>query len=134
MIDINKKYRTKSGREVRIYSIDNEGGFPVHGAIRQSSHNNVWAVSAWTSIGTYWEDSGHADDLVEVKPKVAYLKPMFVILSECDSYSFENTGVVLRRDYGVNFIGFNELSLFSKETSTPEKYPDWFIEWREEDD
>lgn len=132
MIDINKKYRTVDGKEVRIYTVDGGGKYPIHGAILKNK--GWWSVVSWTKEGKYIQKCTNSYDLVEVKPKVAYLKPMFVILSECDSYSFENTGVVLRRDYGVNFIGFNELSLFGKETSTPEKYPDWFIEWREEDD
>ena len=132
MIDINKKYRTAKGEEVRIYAVDAGGKYSIHGAIL--NNKGWWSVVSWTKEGKYIQKCTNSYDLVEVKPKVAYLKPMFVILSECDSYSFENTGVVLRRDYGVNFIGFNELSLFGKETSTPENYPKWFIEWREEDD
>ena len=34
MIDINKKYRTRNGREVRIYATDGWSASPVHGAIK----------------------------------------------------------------------------------------------------
>ena len=33
MIDMKKKYRTKDGREVRIYATDGVGHYPVHGAV-----------------------------------------------------------------------------------------------------
>jgi hypothetical protein len=34
MIDINKKYRTRDGREVRIYATDGDGDPLTHGAIK----------------------------------------------------------------------------------------------------
>lgn len=33
MIDKNKKYRTRDGKEVRIYCTDGRGLYPIHGAI-----------------------------------------------------------------------------------------------------
>lgn len=43
MIDINKKYRTRDGHEIRIYAMD--GGLaPVHGAIKVSGG---WLQHSW---------------------------------------------------------------------------------------
>jgi len=33
MIDIDKKYTTRAGKEVRIYKIDSDGEYPVDGAV-----------------------------------------------------------------------------------------------------
>jgi len=64
MIDLNKKYRTKNGREVRIYAIDGTETTSVHGAIKGE---NGWFITTWRSDGI----SGFPDyDLVEVKPRI----------------------------------------------------------------
>jgi predicted DNA-binding protein with PD1-like motif len=43
-IDINKKYRTRDGHEVRIYATDGMGLYPVHGAISVSQeHRDSWS-------------------------------------------------------------------------------------------
>ena len=63
MIDINKKYRTRDGREVRIYATDGDKGEEIHGAFKNV--NGKW----WASI---WEDNGknaykrREADLIEV--------------------------------------------------------------------
>lgn len=64
MIDINKQYRTRDGREVRIYATDGEGN-TIHGAILTVAG---WAVRAWRSDGrrTFHDD---AEDLIEVRPR-----------------------------------------------------------------
>jgi hypothetical protein len=68
MIDLNKKYRTKDGREVRIYATDGgERGAihgeigTIHGAIKKE---NGWFFAIWPSNGiSHFSDY----DLVEVK-------------------------------------------------------------------
>jgi hypothetical protein len=70
MIDRNKQYKTRDGREVRIYATDGGGSYPTHGAIK---HGEGW-VSAW------WGSSGYVvspcrempDDLIEVKPRMKF--------------------------------------------------------------
>lgn len=37
MISMDKKYKTRCGREVRIYALDGCGHFPVQGAILTES-------------------------------------------------------------------------------------------------
>ena len=64
MIDLNKKYRTKDGCEVRIYAIDGTETTSVHGAIKGE---NGWFVTTWRADGI----SSFPDyDLVEVKPRI----------------------------------------------------------------
>jgi hypothetical protein len=65
-IDINKKYRTKSGEDVQIYAIHEDGPFPVHGAIKKAYG---WEMVTWTKSGSQFDPE---EDLVEfeVKPRI----------------------------------------------------------------
>lgn len=70
MIDPSKTYRTRNGREVRIYATDGGGSNPVHGAIKDGEK---WFVSAWYPNGSWFEAVGnepHDNDLIEVKPRI----------------------------------------------------------------
>ena len=65
MIDINKQYRTRDGREVRIYATDGgQCGTLIHGAVFD---NAFWGSLVWDSDGsTYsWREDGL--DLIEVR-------------------------------------------------------------------
>ena len=67
MIDPKKTYRTRDGREVRIYAVDGLNGCRVHGAIRHPEYG--WEHRAWFTDGrmySYPSDS----DLIEVKPRI----------------------------------------------------------------
>lgn len=70
MIDKNKQYRTRDGREVRIYAIDGAQPYTVHGAVKRS--DGKWHVSAWSPNGNYKLNSSTYDDmdLIEVKPRI----------------------------------------------------------------
>tara|TARA_R110000868_G_scaffold308344_1_gene569848 strand:+ start:690 stop:1034 length:345 start_codon:yes stop_codon:yes gene_type:complete len=68
MIDINKKYRTRDGREVRIYAVNGGGGCPVHGTI--FSKELGWMLATWSVDGCALNDINHPSDLVEVKPRI----------------------------------------------------------------
>ena len=68
MIDINKKYRTRDGREVRIYALDGGGALPVQGACRDDE-TGVWCLSRWTENGRI-SPSDFPSDLIEVKPRI----------------------------------------------------------------
>jgi len=68
MIDINKKYRTRDGREVRIYATDKGCGVAsVHGAIKCQS--NVWHVYSWSEDGISIFGQITDKDLIEVRPR-----------------------------------------------------------------
>lgn len=67
MIDPAKTYRTRDGREVRIYAVDGKPGTPnqVHGAILDDGE---WFVKAWFADGMYSVSPGDLD-LIECKKK-----------------------------------------------------------------
>jgi len=66
MIDINKKYRTRDGREVRIYAVNGGGHWPIHGSIKDDLHP-FWVQTSWDENGKYHYPEG---DLVEAKPRI----------------------------------------------------------------
>ena len=66
MIDINKKYRTRDGREVRIYATDGDKGEEIHGAFKNL--NGKWCSSIWEYNGKNAYKCSEAD-LIEVRPR-----------------------------------------------------------------
>jgi len=63
MIDMSKTYRTRDGKDVRIYATDGGGILPVHGAIKR---DGIWMEDCWSCSGDYHptkENTGR--DLVE---------------------------------------------------------------------
>ena len=68
MIDINKKYRTRDGREVRIYATDGRGGTAIHGAIKTCS--GYWQQASWWNCGQSLTSLQSNDDLFEEKPRI----------------------------------------------------------------
>jgi hypothetical protein len=73
MIDKNKQYRTRDGREVRIYATDGFGIWAVHGAILT---DDGWWAMCWAEDGkficggVYDGSPSSASDLIEVKPRI----------------------------------------------------------------
>jgi len=68
MIDKDKQYETRDGREVRIYATDGGGEYPVHGAIKRSDR---WVSASWGSQGHVVKSCREdPDDLIEVKPRI----------------------------------------------------------------
>ena len=65
-IDINKKYRTLSGQEVRIYSVDGRMPYIVHGAIEWE---HGWSVACWDDDGNYYGATPNLK-LVEAKLRI----------------------------------------------------------------
>lgn len=69
MIDRNKTYRTRDGREVRIYATDAGGSYPVHGAYQ--TNDGMWKTCSWTSNGVYANQLMRSGfDLIEHKPRI----------------------------------------------------------------
>lgn len=69
MIDKSKQYRTRDGREVRIYATDGEDRYPIHGAVR--TKNGDWSLMFWTSTGRACNSAiDSIFDLIEVKPRI----------------------------------------------------------------
>ena len=82
MIDIKKQYRTRDGREVRIYATDGSGRNPVHGSIKEE---DGWIYNVWPKSGRYSEDDDeeHRIDLVEIKPRIKQLVWINVYPDNC---------------------------------------------------
>ena len=67
MIDKSKTYRTRDGREVRIYATDGQKLCPIHGALKD---NDEWNSYSWRSNGKVLSiNQEHAADLIEVRPR-----------------------------------------------------------------
>jgi len=68
MIDVNKKYRTRNGLEVRIYATDGYGPYFVHGAVLTEEG---WFPRCWTEQGelSHARLAHSAHDLIEVRPR-----------------------------------------------------------------
>ncbi len=64
MIELGKQYKTRDGREVRIYAVDGGGHKPIHGAIREG---DGWFAASWLQGGV---GALHINSLVEVKPRI----------------------------------------------------------------
>lgn len=64
MIDKEKQYRTRDGREVRIYATDGDTEMPIHGAIKTER--------GWEHYG--WGRNGggilYQSDLIEIRPRI----------------------------------------------------------------
>ena len=69
MIDKNKQYKTRDGREVRIYATDGCNGFRVHGAVYCKAAG--WEHRAWfADDGRHHSCTESPLDLIEVKPRI----------------------------------------------------------------
>ena len=67
MIDPKKLYRTRDGREVRIYAVDGVGAAPIHGAIFTPEG---WEGCSWMQNGRWMRAKECSKDLIEVKPRI----------------------------------------------------------------
>ena len=66
MIDKSKTYRTRDGREVRIYATDTGAKQPIHGAFKDPS--GAWIQHSWNHSGEDWYTFPNCD-LFEVRPR-----------------------------------------------------------------
>jgi len=70
MISMDKEYKTRDGREVRIYATDGKDDYPVHGAILISKDIG-WKPHHWRLGGGYnYLGKDHEFDLIEVRPRL----------------------------------------------------------------
>lgn len=83
MISKDKQYRTRDGREVRIYATDGTKNFEVHGAVK---NDEGWHVISWgLDNGKFDRHSTeeHKYDLIEVKPRIKRSHWMNIYPSLC---------------------------------------------------
>lgn len=64
---MDKQYRTRDGREVRIYAVDGGGYKEVHGAYRDAIG---WVLAYWYDDGKSVRTVDGPYDLIEVKPRI----------------------------------------------------------------
>jgi hypothetical protein len=82
MISKDKTYRTRDGREVRIYATDGGGKYPVHGSVKT---DDGWRSRTWDSngqVGPFKNDG----DLIEVKPRIKRTVWINVYEDDCDAF------------------------------------------------
>jgi hypothetical protein len=68
IISKDKRYRTRSGSEARIYATDAGGLYSVHGAWKSSSVE--WISCSWTREGAEDEKWNCDSDLIEARPRI----------------------------------------------------------------
>ena len=67
MIDKDRTYHTRDGREVRIYAVDGTDDQSIHGAVKDG---NGWTIVAWYSDGVHARSNRNGPiDLIEVRPR-----------------------------------------------------------------
>ena len=71
MISMDKKYRTRDGRKVRIYALDGGEDDTIHGAIFvRGRESERWISWTWNEDGRRVDFCDNNSDLFEVKPRV----------------------------------------------------------------
>lgn len=55
LFEKDKLYITRQGDKVRIYSIEENGDHPIHGAYK--SNDGFWLSRSWTIDGWFFSDS-----------------------------------------------------------------------------
>lgn len=78
-VDINKKYKTRDGRDVVIYRTDAKGSYPVHGCLTYDCSDD--SIFSWNSFGCARLDGSESHyDLIEVQSEPP--QPNFKELSD----------------------------------------------------
>jgi len=71
-IEMGKQYRTRDGKEVRIYATEGGSGkCPIHGAVKVDE--DQWMIMAWAHNGKMRGSVPDVDavwDLIEIKPRI----------------------------------------------------------------
>lgn len=68
LFEAGKEYKTRDGRRARVYAVDGEEPYPIHGAYQYSG--NGWQCRAWTREGHGTELSCPTDaDLMPPEPE-----------------------------------------------------------------
>ena len=69
MISMDKEYRTRDGREVRVLCVDKRGsGYPVVALLK--SPNGRETIDTFSSCGMRIKTAELGSDLIEVKPRI----------------------------------------------------------------
>lgn len=100
MIELGKQYKTRDGREVRIYAVDGGGHRPIHGAIREGQE---WVAYTWLHDGV----AGlHCNTLIEAKPRIK----REVWLNVYRESDVEFYGVCSKKEDADNYAGDSRIA------------------------
>lgn len=103
MIDIYRKYKTRDGREVRIYATDHDStcGHMVSGAFFL---DGGWWSASWTAEGFYGSSSYESpNDLIEVKSRIRRTVWLDVYpKGTCIAGEYDFTGRIARIKVEIN--------------------------------
>lgn len=69
MIDLAKKYRTRDGREAKVFMVDAGTSHPVIAAYRDSDAGIWWSLH-FTAEGRVSQSRTDPRDLIEVRPRI----------------------------------------------------------------
>jgi len=61
-LEVGKTYKTRNGRQVRIYAVDGSNGQPVHGAMLEES--GQWSSHTWQLQGQFLEGETSILDVI----------------------------------------------------------------------
>lgn len=106
-ISMDKTYKTKDGRKVRIYAVDGYEGGEVHGAVYNKGDG--WAALTWDMYGYHVAE---LVCLVEVKT-AKYYKDMETLLQEFN-YQFLDEGNTLQLTVSPSQTLFLSREMFPK--------------------
>jgi hypothetical protein len=104
-ISKDKQYKTRDGREVRIYATDGGGAYPIHGAIKRPEG---WVGATWGSTGYVFSPGrGMLEDLIEVKPRMKFERWVVVFpTGACHTHLAKPDPEFLRDAFAVKHIVF----------------------------
>lgn len=91
-ISMDKTYRTRDGRDVKIYTTEHEGDWPVVGAIGVD-------ICTWRADGTH--PTNRDADLIEVKPE----KVVWVVVDDDKDLYISQYGHDEAVEYKSNYGG-----------------------------
>lgn len=82
LIDINKQYKTRDGRDVKIYTTKHDGIYPVAGSVDGTLRD-------WDSDGSVDRRASESPyDLIEVKPE----QVVWVVVDDWRALLYEHEG------------------------------------------
>ncbi|NDB67819.1 MAG: hypothetical protein EB015_07405 [Methylocystaceae bacterium] len=93
-ISMDKQYRTRDGREVRIYAVDTGPNQPIHGA---HCEYKIWRQHTWDRDGKCYFGNSPLD-LIEVKPRIKREYWVNVIQNFIEGYKDKETADRMGRD------------------------------------
>ena len=64
-VEVGKTYKTRNGRQVRIYAVDGAGDEAIHGAVWSKLGTlGTWRSTTWCADGSYLKCGSHDWDIV----------------------------------------------------------------------